>query len=29
MGTVGKTCGYLCRGRGQNRAGAGVQSYEI
>lgn len=29
MGTVGETCGYLCRSRGQNRAGAGVQSFEV
>lgn len=29
MGTVGETCGYLCRGRGQNRAGVDVWSFAV
>lgn len=29
MGTVGETYGYLCRGRGQNRARAGVWNFGV
>lgn len=29
MGTVGETCGYLCRGRGQNRTNTGIFSFGV